>query len=126
MGILNKIYHEVTLENFWENYHIVDIKGYFQENIIQKRIIIATFDLFNPEPACRLNGDDLKKVQFFNKMDPYQAFQNISMYVGGVLPRLGNPIVEIKDDRVKIHKAGFDTKISFRHRKNEELVDFKK
>ncbi len=30
------------------------------------------------------------------------------MWVGGVLPRSGNPMVEITDDKVKAHKAGFD------------------
>lgn len=61
----------------------------------------------------RLNGDNLKDVQFFKAIDAYSLFQRLAQWVGGVLPNQGNPTVDITDDRIKIHKHGFD-KWSFR------------
>lgn len=55
----------------------------------------------------------LKERQFNTIVDPYTAFQELSMYLGGVLTQKGNEIVEITDDKVKIAKHGFD-KASFR------------
>ena len=66
--------------------------------------------------SWRVNGDDLKDVQFYRVMDAYAAFQEISMWVGGVLSSIGNPMVQITDDRVKAAKHGFD-ETSFRRAK---------
>jgi hypothetical protein len=65
--------------------------------------------------AWEINGDFLKNYKFFKVLDPWQAFQEIQMFVGGVLPRNPNPMVEITNDKIKIHKHGFDLKTSFRH-----------
>jgi len=71
--------------------------------------------IFNDTEYCYIvNGDNLKTVDFVKRLNPYQCFQEISMWVSGVLPRSGNPMVEITDNKIKIHKAGFDTKTSFR------------
>lgn len=60
-----------------------------------------------------VDSDDLSRFDMPRVLDPYQAHQEIAMWVGGVLPSNGNPMVEIADDKVKAHKAGFD-KWSFR------------
>jgi hypothetical protein len=52
-------------------------------------------------------------------MDPFTLFQELSMFVGGVLPRNPNPMVEITDDKVKVAKHGFD-KWSFRKHKDDK------
>jgi len=49
----------------------------------------------------------LKDLQFSKFMEPHKAFQEISMYVGGVLPRSQNEMVEISDQD-KRDKHGFD------------------
>lgn len=65
-----------------------------------------------------VNCDKLKDVQFFKVFDHYAAFQEISMWVGGVLPKPGNPMVEISDI-VRVEKHGFDKKTSFRKEKEK-------
>lgn len=54
------------------------------------------------------NCSGLKEMNFAKVVDPYSAFQELSMYIGGVLPRAGNPIVEIEADSTKLKKHGFD------------------
>jgi len=54
----------------------------------------------------------LKDYEFFKVMDAQTAFQELSMFIGGVLPRTENPIVNISDKDMLI-KKGFD-KWSFR------------
>jgi hypothetical protein len=61
-----------------------------------------------------VNSDQLKDVQFFKVLDAYTAFQEISMWVGGVLPSSGNQMVVISD-KVRIEKHGFDSVTSFRN-----------
>jgi hypothetical protein len=87
--------------------------------ILDKRIVVARRAsrerwLDNrSKQVITVNGDGLKHLEFYKVKDAYTAFQEISMFVGGVLPAQGNEMVEISE-RDKIHKAGFDAK-SFRH-----------
>ena len=90
---------------------------------VERRICVATllsggrrsYGKQAEQPSWRLNGDDLGSMQFWKVFDPYTAFQELEMWVGGVLPRPGNPLVHITDDKVRIHKAGFDVRTSFRN-----------
>lgn len=52
-------------------------------------------------------------------IDPYQAWQDISMFIGGVMPGRQSPMVQLTDES-RIVKAGFDTKYSFRRRPESE------
>ena len=55
----------------------------------------------------------LKHFQFYKVKDSFTTMQEISMYVGGVIPRQEREVVVISDkDRIVQH--GFD-KLSFRH-----------
>lgn len=90
--------------------------------LIANRVTILTndantrvFDL-NSENTWRVNGDNLKDLHFFKIVDAYTAFQEIEMWIGGVLPAQGNPMVVITDDKVKAEKHGFD-RWSFRKMK---------
>lgn len=65
------------------------------------------------DTGWKINVDGLGKMGFARKLDPFTAFQELSMWIGGVLPRPGNPIVEITDEKVKVAKHGMD-KWSFR------------
>lgn len=62
----------------------------------------------------------LKTWGFARAVDPYTLFQELSMFVGGVLPRNPNPMVEITDPDVKVAKHGFD-KWSFRKHKDDPV-----
>ena len=68
---------------------------------------------------CASKEFNLKDLDFAKVVDPYTLFQELSMFVGGVLPRDSNPMVEITDDKVKIAKHGFD-KWTFRKHKDQQ------
>jgi hypothetical protein len=54
------------------------------------------------------------KIQFYKVYDAYTAFQELEMYVNGVLTNNGNDMAVISDSS-KLVKAGFDKITSFRH-----------
>ena len=54
----------------------------------------------------------LKDYEFYKVFDSFQAFQEISMFLGGILGRGEGKIIEV-DDKYKIAQHGFD-KWSFR------------
>lgn len=54
----------------------------------------------------------LSEVDFFRKFDPWQAHQELSMYIGGVLAPESKPMVVI-EDKYKVIEHGFD-QMSFR------------
>jgi hypothetical protein len=60
----------------------------------------------------------LRKYQFYKVFDAYSAYQEISMYVGGVLKAPVNPVPEVPDEIMRDIK-GFD-KWSFRKEPQEK------
>jgi hypothetical protein len=60
----------------------------------------------------------LSKYQFYKVKDAYTAFQDIAMFIGGVLPRTGHEMIEVSNNDL-IVKRGFDTKTSFRKQKEK-------
>lgn len=63
--------------------------------------------------ASEIDSDGLHHIQFYRAVDPAQMMQELSMWLGGVLPRPGALTVEITDDKIKAAKHGMD-KWSFR------------
>jgi hypothetical protein len=59
-----------------------------------------------------VNADTLGSVQFAKVFDPFQAYQEIEMYVGGVLSGRENSMATVSDE-VRAQKHGMD-KTSFR------------
>lgn len=57
----------------------------------------------------------LSLIQFAKKVDPYTAFQELSMFLGGVLGVNARPMAAITD-RDQVAKKGFDAKYGFRTR----------
>jgi len=55
-----------------------------------------------------LNTDGLKDIDFVKALDPFTAFQELSMFVGGVMARPDRPTVEITDNKIIAAKHGFD------------------
>jgi hypothetical protein len=60
----------------------------------------------------------LRPYAFFRIRSPYQAYQEIAQYVGGVLRAGTNPVPE-PTNNTKIELAGFDLKHSFRSSKKK-------
>jgi hypothetical protein len=93
-----------------------------REYLISNRISIALYvepvdEGYNKSGNFMIDCCGLGQVGFAKVVDPYAAFQELSMWVGGVLPKPGNPMVEIVDDKIKLAKHGFD-KWTFRKKKD--------
>jgi hypothetical protein len=61
----------------------------------------------------------LKDYEFYKLFDTFQAFQEISMFLGGVLGNKEKEIINIAD-KYKIEQHGFDYKWSFRKEPQEK------
>jgi hypothetical protein len=66
--------------------------------------------------AWEINSSRLKEVEFFRKFDVYQTYQEIEMWVSGVMPGKTNAMESISD-AVRIAKHGFN-RYSFRRSKH--------
>lgn len=114
-----------------EKFAAVDLKDDALQCVLEKQIVCVTpkqlpLDLNRPYYRSRAgwleqpsdyvaNTDTLKDWDFQKAFDPVAAFQEISQWVGGALASHGPNIIEIQDDVIKAHKAGFD-KWSFRNK----------
>lgn len=67
-------------------------------------------DLF--ERKTLIYNPCLRNIEFYKVMYPYQAYQELDMYISGVIGYPGVPMIEI-EDKYKIAEHGFD-KWSFR------------
>lgn len=67
----------------------------------------------------RVNTDGLKALNFAKVLDPYQAYQELAMYVGGVLPRQPNPMIELQGEEIMTAKHGFHETYAFRKQPSE-------
>lgn len=105
----------------------VVLEGRTRDALVDARITIAalnplerpTRDEKGVELDWRIDQDGLRDMEFAKAVDPYTAFQEISMWLGGVIPSNGPGIVEIVDNEVKIAKAGFHHPTSFRRAKQD-------
>ena len=91
----------------------------YKENtewLIANKITIAVID---NKPEEIIINPSLKFYDFYKVQDAYTAFQNIEMYMGGVLPSPPNFMIEV-EDKYKITGHGFDPKYGFRKRPNKK------
>jgi hypothetical protein len=58
----------------------------------------------------------LSDIDFYKILDAYQAFQEISMFLGSTLVDVSTPKMPVGDDKVIINSKGFDPKYGFRTR----------
>jgi len=58
----------------------------------------------------------LKDVKFYKIFDAYQTFQELSMFIGGVMGGQAPHMIQISDE-IRLEKHGFDKKLSFRKEK---------
>lgn len=104
---------KMSLENYFDPFSVPDrIRKY----MIMNKISILVEDkpqYIGQEPYFRINPVGLKQMGFAKALDPYSAFQNLSMWIGGVLGGTSPETVEITNDQVLIANHGYD-KYSFR------------
>lgn len=83
-------------------------------------IMLRNCELYGPNTETwSINCDGLKDIKFYRVFDAFAMFQEVEMWVGGVLANAGRPTVEIIDDKMKIAKHGFDD-LSFRKPKQSK------
>ncbi|MBY3433795.1 hypothetical protein HFN89_06485 [Rhizobium laguerreae] len=64
----------------------------------------------------KIDTDGLKDLGFARVLSPWEAFQRLDMWVGGIIAGPGRPMVEIGSDVVRRDKHGFDDR-SFKKEK---------
>lgn len=99
-----------------EYFEVIEAPDYLRDFMITNRYAIVLekeVDSYHP-PQCWMNPHGLKKVGFAKAIDPYTAYQELSMWVGGVLAGESPKMVKITDDKVLIENHGFDNVFSFR------------
>lgn len=105
-----KSYYSKGITEEYFNLGIISSKIY--DFMIKNEISIITGTRAYRETSWQFNECNLSDVEFFKKLDGYEVYQNLSHWVGNILlPSKQMP--DITDDRIKIHKHGFD-KWSFR------------
>ena len=104
-----KIDNPKHITEFFEKYQGVDRPDFVEYHHLTgiPSVMIEAESLFyNPI---------LKDYEFFKVVDAFQAFQELSMFISGVLGGQSPKMVEISDN-IRIEKHGFD-KMSFRKEK---------
>jgi len=87
---------------------------YHEYNIPILQYSVIPFGTLRDNVRLRINPC-LRDLRFGKIIDPYTAFQEIQMYLSGVLTNNPDPPVKVSD-RSKILGKGFDYKWSFRKR----------
>jgi hypothetical protein len=104
---------EMTLEEYFTPFPATgDLREYMIANKVS--ILIEEIPDGHNERTFRVNPSDLKRLGFAKALDPYTAFQELSMWIGGVLGGTSPEIVVIKNDKVLLESHGFDNRFSFR------------
>jgi hypothetical protein len=103
-----------------EAFSVKEVPSETMDILVENRIAIAIKDTTPGAESHHwfINTDGLKDIGFAVAIDPYTAFQELSMFVGGVLPRSPNPMVELSGEKIMTQKHGFD-KWSFRRHKDD-------
>ena len=119
--------------------YVLDEKGEFRKNIFQSAEDF--YDRFTGEqdseivdllikagtPIIQIHGyrsrldgrrvvlnPCLRMIEFYRCLDPYTAFQEISMFISGVMGGQAPPMIQVSDT-VRLEKHGFDRVTSFRN-----------
>ena len=105
----------VTPEEFFTPKDVVDlainqrITVAVSNRVIDRSVYTSLNPYGNKEPdVWTLEYSRLHRIGFQKVMPPWEAHQEISMWIGGILPSSGNPMVSIIDDKIKAAKHGFD------------------
>jgi len=105
-----------TKEEFVKYFNEDKNSEYLRSKLIDLNITIAVLikrGYLSSDDYWQIDPFTLKDFQFFKVKDAFTAFQEISMWIGGVLTKNYNP-PQIVDEKIRIEKRGFDSKWSFR------------
>lgn len=111
----NRFWKHKTIEQVFYNYptdrveQLVDISIEFGSPIIQLTTGHYRDDVVRLNPC-------LNNIKFVKVLDPFTAFQELSMFISGIMGGQAPPMVEISD-KVRLEKHGFDKIKSFRNMK---------
>src|SRR5574343_617549 len=84
-----------------------------KDNYIKDKVVIALIKYSKYKLPSMIINPVLKDYKFYKVMDPYTCYQELSMYVDGMLTYPGNLMIDI-DDKYRIAAHGFDHKYAFR------------
>ena len=104
-----------TIDNF---YNLNLSASLFQEALIQAKSPIVLFKCSSKYEIEFIANPELNGLKLTSKLDPYMAFQEISMFLGGVLVNKEEDNYKA-DDKVKLIAHGFDNK-SFKKEKSKK------
>ena len=99
-----------TYEKWFKDRANLNHESYFIDN----KMPVFVAEAQNRTDSCLVHLPELKKYEFYKAVDSYSAFQELSMYISGVLGT-GNPAMIHIDDKYRIAGHGFD-RFSFKHR----------
>lgn len=103
----------ITLEEYFTPYPAPpDVRDWMIAN--KYSILVQQEALGLHEETISVNPTGLKQLGFASALDPYTAFQELSMWISGVLGGTSPDIVRIVDDKTLIESHGFDPRFSFR------------
>lgn len=106
----NKRWSKASRESAFTNFFSIRKQGYeFFHHTLDAPIIELKKMSYIRNPC-------LKELNFARYYDAFTAFQNLSMFISGVLGGQSPKLVEI-EDKYRIVSHGFDIKTSFRNRK---------
>lgn len=103
-----------------ESINITNLEAFFTDPgrreerawLIENRHSIAVHhtDKWQSESGCgwKFDTDGLKDRHLQKLLDPFEAFQSLSQWLGGVLPRSANPMISINDEKTMVAKHGMD------------------
>lgn len=83
--------------------------------LVENKITIAVYDCQTTSNEYLTINENLNDYQFYRVVDAFTAYQELDMWLGGILAYPPNFMVNVSDkDRIAAH--GFDTKYGFRKR----------
>lgn len=117
-----KVIKEYNQRSLWTSFNREQIETFFSLkhknsdlNIDLKCPII----IFNVEYHKNLEmtlNPSLKNLKFYKEVETGLAFQKIESFIGGVLASQQVPMIKV-NDKTRLQKRGFDSKLSFRKQK---------
>jgi hypothetical protein len=107
---------KMTLEQYFTPFETSKaLRDYMIANKVSILVEGWNKDYWRDNEHCfDVNPYTLKQLGFAKALDPYSAFQELSMWIGGVLGGTSPETVKIVDDKVLIENHGFDNRFSFR------------
>jgi hypothetical protein len=113
----NTVFNSVNIHDLIRDIENMDDMSFFRD--YNTPTFVVDYSLGRKKDDEFIINPILKKYDFYKIFDAFTAFQEIQMFISGVLGSNENNIIEI-DDKHKIQQHGFDYKWSFRKKSNKK------